>query len=408
MNLRPWFSTKLHGGSAVVLLLILMISVPGALSRQAPAERIVSPEISPDGRVTFRFRAPNAQAVEIHMEGYGKALPMTKDSGGVWSVTTDPLVPDDYAYSIIVDGVALIDPENHLIKPNLLGPASRVHVPGPATLPWEISDVPHGVVHHHFYHSRVVGDDRDFYVYTPPGYDASARTRYPVLYLLHGFSDDASAWTAVGRANIILDNLIAQGKAKPMLIVMPLGYGAPQILEGGWAGIGRNDRQRQELSEKNRQKFGEALLGEIIPMVERGYRVKSDRDARALAGLSMGGAETLFVGLNHLDTFSYLGSFSAGGGNPDFAAAYPGLDASANSKLHVFWMSVGKNDGLLDSNEKFRDWVKGKGIHLEWVESPGAHWWPVWRRNLSDFLPQLFQEKATPSDYWSQKVQEQR
>jgi enterochelin esterase-like enzyme len=406
MSLCPPGTSRVGGGSAALLLLTLMMFVRGTFSQQPPAERITSPELSHDHRVTFRFGAPNAKEVSVRMEGYGRPLAMTKDAGGVWSVATDPLVPDYYGYSILMDGVALVDPANHVIKPNLLGPESEVHVEGPSTLPWEMNDVPHGVIHHHFYHSRIVGDNRDFYVYTPPGYDPSSRATYPVLYLLHGFSDDASAWTAVGRANVILDNLIAQGKAKPMLIVMPLGYGAPEILEGGWAGIRRNDH---ELSQRNQEKFGEALLEEVIPIVERSYRARADRDSRALAGLSMGGAETLFVGLNNLDRFSYLGAFSSGGGRTDYAAAYPRLDSSANAELRVFWMSVGKSDGLLASNEKLRDWLAGKGIRVQWVESPGAHWWPVWRRNLSDFLPQLFQpQKAAPSDFWSQRVQEQR
>jgi enterochelin esterase-like enzyme len=404
VSLYPSRISRVHGGPAALLLLVLMMSVRTMFSQQPQPEPIVSPEVSSDHRVTFRFREPNAKAVSVRMEGYGEPMAMTKDAGGVWSVITDPLIPDYYGYSILVDGVALVDPANHVIKPNLLEPASEVHVPGPTALPWEVNDVPYGVIHHHFYHSSVVGDDRDFYVYTPPGYDPSSQVTYPVLYLLHGFSDDASAWTAVGRANVILDNLIAQGKAKPMLMVMPLGYGAPEVLAYGWSRV-----PHPELSQKNREKFGEALLQEVIPTVERSYRVKADRDSRALAGLSMGGAETLFVGLNHLDRFSYLGAFSSGGASTDYEKSYPKLDSGANARLHVLWISVGKSDGLIDSNEKFHAWLEGKGIHVEWVESPGAHWWPVWRRNLSDFLPQLFQEgNAAPSDFWSQKVQEQR
>jgi hypothetical protein len=212
------------------LLLLLSAAVLSGLAQppQAPPP-IQSPEVQSDHRVTFRFRDPNAKAVVLTREG-GPRLPMEKDEQGVWSVTTDALEPDLYGYSFVADGVSLIDPSNHLMKPNLLSPQSVVHVPGPASLPWEINNVPHGTIHRHFYNSGVVGDDREFYVYTPPGYDATAKTQYPVLYLLHGFSADASGWTAVGRAHVILDNLIAQGKAKPMLVVMPLGYGAPEIV----------------------------------------------------------------------------------------------------------------------------------------------------------------------------------
>jgi enterochelin esterase-like enzyme len=364
---------------------VWMTAEHGGFAQQQ--ERIVSPEVSADRRVTIRFRAPGATEVAVRMDGFLKPLPMTKDGAGVWSVTTDPLEPDYYGYSIIMDGVALVDPNNPLLVPKLLGSSSAAHVPGPAA-PWETNDVPHGVVHHHFYHSRVVGDDRDFYVYTPPNYEAAAGQRYPVLYLLHGYSDDASAWVAVGHANMILDNLIAQGKAKPMLIVMPLGYGATEIITGGWAGV-----RHQDLLHRNYEKFRDALLEEVIPRVEHSYRVQGDRESRAMAGLSMGGAETLFVGLNNLDRFAYLGAFSSGGTSGEFDKTYAGLDASAGAKLHVFWMSCGKDDHLLEPNEKLRDWLEGKGIRVQWVETPGAHWWPVWRRNLASFVPELFQER---------------
>src|SRR6202140_3641698 len=202
---------------ALLLALLTLAAVaPSQFTRsQTPPPPIVSPEVRPDNRVIFRFRDPNAKEVAVQIAGVQKPLPMQKDDQGVWSVTTDPLAPDLYGYTFIADGVSMFDPSNHAIKPNFLYRASEVHVPGPATLSWEIGAVPHGEIHHHFYKSAVVGDNRDFFVYTPPGYDSRAKQTYPVLYLLHGFSDDASAWTAVGRANVILDNLIAQGKTKP-------------------------------------------------------------------------------------------------------------------------------------------------------------------------------------------------
>src|SRR2546423_6259277 len=221
---KEWMKRVLLPASLVLL---------GAAAWAQSQARLISPEVHADKRVTFRFRAPNAKEVSLTLEGTPESIPMQKDDQGLWTVTTAPLEPDYYGYSFIPDGVHLIDPENPLMKPNLLGTTSQVHVPGLAALAWETNSVPHGEVHHHFYKSNVVGDERDFYVYTPPGYDARAKKKYPVLYLLHGFSDDASGWTAVGRAHVILDNLIAQGKAKPMLIVMPLGYGAPEILAPG-------------------------------------------------------------------------------------------------------------------------------------------------------------------------------
>src|SRR6266404_168034 len=212
-----------------LLSLVLLFAAAAASSHialsQTPPPPLVSPDVHPDHTVTFRFRDPNAKEVAVQLEGSSKPVPMQKDDHGVWSITTDPLTPDYYGYSFLADGVGLLDPSNYRVKPNFLYRSNEVHVPGPPSLSWEIAAVPHGEIHHHFYESAVVGDHRGFFVYTPPGYDPRAKLTYPVLYLLHGYSDNAEAWTAVGRANIILDNLIAQGKAKPMLVVMPLGSG---------------------------------------------------------------------------------------------------------------------------------------------------------------------------------------
>ena len=354
-----------------------------ALAQTTPAP-VVSPEVQLDNRVTFRFRAPNVKEVAVSLEGAPKDLTMQKDEQGVWSVTTEPLTPDFYGYAFVADGVHLIDPSNPLMKPNLLNTTSQVHVPDPS-LPWEIGDVPHGEVHHHFYKSAVVGDQRDFYVYTPPGYDGRGKQTYPVLYLLHGFSDDASGWSAVGRANVILDNLIAQGRTKPMLLVMPLGYGAPEILRGGF-GAFRNT----ELRDRNFAKFSEALLGEVLPRVESGYLVNKDRNSRAIAGLSMGGSESLLSGLNNLDKFAWVGAFSSGGIPEEFDKDFPKLDAKANNQLKVLWIACGVDDRLIELNRKLRSWLEAKGVHKVDVETPGAHTWMVWRRNLVTFSGLLF------------------
>src|SRR5204862_6331322 len=212
---------------------------------------------------------------------------------------------------------------------------------------------PHGEIHHHFYKSGVVGDDRDYFVYTPPGYDPRGKQTYPVLYLLHGFSDDASAWTAVGRANVILDNLIAQGKAKPMLVVMPLGYGAPEVLLPN-SGVWRD----RAITDRNFDKFREALLTEVIPRVEAEYSVIKDRNSRAIAGLSMGGSESLLTGLNTLDRFAWIGAFSSGGMREEFDAAYPSLDAKANAQIRLRWVACGTDDSLIAINRRFREWPK--------------------------------------------------
>jgi enterochelin esterase family protein len=353
-------------------------------SAQEPP-KIVSPDVQPDGRVTFRFRSPNAGKVELSLEGERDHTGMQKDEQGVWSVTVGPLQPDFYGYAFVQDGVSLIDPSNSLMKPNLLDTESEVHVPG-TSLPWEIADVPHGEVHHHFYHSKIANDDRDFYVYTPPGYDPRAKRKYPVLYLLHGFSDDASGWTAVGRANVILDNLIAEAKAKPMIIVMPLGYGDMDVIRQ------RSLRDR-DLAWRNLSLFSDMLRGEVMPQVESWYRVKKDRNSRAIAGLSMGGGESLLTGLTHLDQFAWIGAFSSGGGigHRDFDAEFPKLDASANQKLKALWIACGTDDDLIKLNRRFKSWLKDKGVQFSDIETPGMHTWMVWRRNLAALAPLLFQ-----------------
>ncbi len=369
--------------TAASLLLILLAAAPGFA--QGPPPPLKSPEVLADNRVTFRLRAPNVRVVLLSLEGTPKPFPMQKDDQGVWSVTTDPLAPDFYGYSFIADGVALIDPSNYLMKPNLLFTQSQVHVAGPASLPWEISGVPHGQIHQHLYKSGVVGDDRDFFVYTPPGYDPRAKETYPVLYLLHGFSDFANGWSAVGRANVILDNLIAQGKAKPMIVVMPLGYGAPEMVSHGFGAF-----NHAELRDRNFAKFSEALLTEVIPQVETAYLAKKDRNSRAIAGLSMGGSEALLTGLNNLNQFAWIGAFSSGGITEDFPAQFPGLDAKANAQLRVLWVSCGTEDGLIGINRKLLAWLASKDIHHLDMQSPGGHTWMVWRRNLAEFTSLLF------------------
>jgi enterochelin esterase-like enzyme len=365
--------------------LITILFLASTACAQTPPAPLISPEVHSDHRVTFRFRGPNIKEVVVSIEGAAKPLPMQKDDEGVWSVTTEPLAPDYYGYSFIADSVAMLDPANYAIKPNLLSRASMVHVPGPASLSWEVGAVPHGQVHHHFYKSGIVGDERDFYVYTPPGYDPRGKQTYPVLYLLHGFSDDASAWTAVGRANVILDNLIAQGKARHMIVVMPLGYGAPEVLLPN-SGVWRD----RAITERNLNKFSETLLTEVIPPVESEYLVAKDRNSRAIAGLSMGGSESLLTGLNALDKFGWIGAFSSGGITEDFDKEFPSVDSKTTEQLHLLWVACGMEDRLIDINRKFRGWLASKNIKHVDVETPGAHTWMVWRRNLTEFSALLF------------------
>ncbi len=368
--------------------LFLSLILATILAAQQPRPTITSPEVHSDGSVTFRLFDPNAEKVIVSVEGLKDPLATQKDQQGIWSLTTDVLAPDMYGYSFSVDGTHFLDPSNTEIKPNLLNLSNVVHVPGAAPLPWDDTDIPHGLVHHHFYKSNIVGDNRDFYVYTPPGYDPAARTRYPVLYLLHGYSDDASGWTAVGKANLIMDSLIAQNKVKPMIVVMPLGYGAPEIVHPT---PGVSPFSNAELRERNFSRFRTALIDEVIPAVDRAYKTDPGRDSRAIAGLSMGGSESLLTGLNRPDKFSWVAGFSTGGLSDDFAADFPQLAADANSKYHLIWIACGTEDRLITINRNMIAWIKGKGVNVTPIETPGMHTWLVWRRNLIAFAPLLFQ-----------------
>lgn len=343
---------------------------------------LVSPEVHPDGSVTFRAFAPASLEVFVQLEGEKQVI-MQKDDLGVWTLTTKPLAPDYYGYIFQDTGRPVIDPSNPLILPNLLQTENMVHVPGPSSLPWEIGDGPHGTVHHHFFQSKVIGDERDFYVYTPPGYDPASDVKYPVLYLLHGFGQVTRSWLEVGFANRILDHLIDEGAARPMIVVMPDGYGGEEILAHGayW-----NDAIRT----RNFDRFAKSLFDEVIPQVEKDYKVEPGRDNRAIAGLSMGGAQSLLIGLNNLDKFGWVGSFSSGGLRENFDQEFPGLKNAANSQLHLLWVSCGTDDGLFGINRAFNKWMTDEGIPHKAIETPGNHTWMVWRRNLASLAPLLF------------------
>ncbi|HUA65046.1 MAG TPA: alpha/beta hydrolase-fold protein, partial [Alphaproteobacteria bacterium] len=356
-----------------ILPAIILFAMP------ALALAVESPEVHPDGTVTFNLSAPKAREVQLHCEGVPDSA-MTKDASGVWTFTTKALDPDIYTYTFEVDGVRMIDPSNPFLKYNLLNSVSQVEVPGPDSLPWQMADVPHGELHRHFYKSAVCGDQRDYIVYTPPGYKPASSKRYPVLYLLHGFSDDTTAWTEAGRANIILDNLIARGQTKPMIVVMPLGYGDMAVLKAPDGPPGNAVRQR------SLDKFTEALLTEVIPAVQSEYHVSNDRRSRAIAGLSMGGRESLSVGLNHLDEFSWIGAFSSGT-ITNYSTTFPTLDAGANKRIRLLWIGCGNDDHLLAGNQRFCDWLQSKDVRFTWVELPGQHSYRVWRRDLAQFVP---------------------
>ncbi len=365
-------------------------AAPVPLEPAAPA----SPQVQPDGTAIFRLAMPNAMKVELHLEGVKDPFAMTRGPDGRWSVTVPKLAPQYYSYSFKVDGTDVLDPHNVTLKTSFFSTQNIFLVPGHPPRLWETADVPHGVIHHHYYRSKIVGINSEYYVYTPPGFDPGSKQEYPVLYLLHGYSDDPSAWTGMGKANVILDNLIAQGKAKPMIVVMPLGYGTMEVITRGWIAW-----QDPELVRRNYARFADALFQEVMPRVKRRYPLSDKREEHAVAGLSMGGAESLLVGLNHPDDFAYVAGFSAAplGSQHGYESSFPGITVQSapgiNARLRVFWVACGTEDGLFGGNQKFIAWLKEKGLNPTAVQTPGMHVWMVWRDNLSNFLPLLFQSE---------------
>jgi len=358
------------------------IAALGTAMADAP---IVSPEIHPDHTVTLRFRAPDAKEVWCGVAGISSAK-MTKDSAGTWSYTTPPLEPDIYDYTFDVDGASVLDPNNPLTRPSLLWRSNLLLVPGTPPREWEVQDVPHGTLHHHFYKSAAIGDRRDYYVYTPPEYRPNSRAKYPVLYLLHGYGGDAQQWSAEEMANVIMDNLLAKGKVKPMLVVMTLGYGI-----SNFASTNGPDIFNQDIVQQNYDNYMKTLLNEVIPAVQSDYRASSNPADRAIAGLSMGGSESLYVGLKNPATFSHIGAFSAGGVPHSYDRSFPGLNANTvNRRLKQLWIACGTEDGFIKVNRETVQWLKDKKVRLTQIETPGRHSSMVWRRNLISFAPLLF------------------
>jgi len=356
-----------------------MLVLPLLLALQASGP-IVSPEVQADRKVTFRIRAPKAAEVVLNGEwkGGGKTA-MTKDEQGVWSVTVGPLEPDLYGYSFAIDGLTVPDPSNSVLKPMRSPRTSVVDVPGDPPRLHDWQDVPHGTVRLHEYASKSLGRRRPLRVYTPPGYDKDGSAAYPVLYLFHGSGDNEATWTSFGRAHVIADNLLAQGKAKAMIIVMTDGHA---VVPGG-----------PESRGKNVEAFGKDLLEDVLPLVESAYRTKADREHRAIVGLSMGGGQSLTVGLNHLDRFAWVGGFSSAIGNPEVTIASALADpAATNAKLRLLWIACGKDDGLVKNAQTLSDVLKGKDVKHELKITEGNHSWPVWRKYLGEFLPLLFTE----------------
>jgi enterochelin esterase-like enzyme len=355
----------------------------------APAVR--SPEISADKHVTFRLSAPEASSVAVSGSEFLKGeVPLTKDANGVWSVTVGPVAPEIYDYNFTIDGVKTIDPGNYDVKFGSTASTiqSLLNVPGDAPRFFDVQSVPHGEIRTDWYESKSLGAIRHVTIYTPPGYDASGNTKYPVLYLFHGANADETAWTRLGHVSEIMDNLLAAGKIKPFVVVMPFGYpsppSAPRSVPAAAAGRGFTSVT---------EGFAKDLLGDVIPYVESRYAVYKDRDHRAIAGLSMGGIESLTIGLNHLDQFSYVAGFSAAISPATFDKDFSVIKAdpkATNAKLHLLWIGCGEQDGLFAASKGFDTYLNDAQVKHTFYSMPGVHSWIVWRHFLAEYAPQLF------------------
>jgi enterochelin esterase-like enzyme len=381
-----------------------------ATASPTPHDILTSPKVLPDHRVTFRIYAPKASEVSIEgdwiTQGRGTGGPLQKDDQGIWSITVGPLVPDFYSYTYTVDGVRTIDPQNPTIKQGISRLENMFLVPGEEAAFADTRSVPHGDVRIVWYDSATLDCVRRMHIYTPPGYDGSDET-YPVLYLIHGGGDEDSAWSTIGRAGFIMDNLLAAGKVKPMIVVMPNGSvrrpGVSYRLTGADRSSPAAIKARIEAISALHDTFVEDLLENIIPTVEKRYRVLTDRDHRAIAGLSMGGAETLRVAPSNLDKFAYIGVFSMGlqvgpeaGVNTDFEERNADFFADpdrTNELLKLFWIAAGEDDRTItDGARRLSETLKRRGIRHEFHETAGGHTWINWRRYLYDFLQLLFRD----------------
>jgi enterochelin esterase family protein len=395
--------TRLTGGrlfAGAVMGCFLCVSASWGQEAKAPRRfgppgpQFVSPEVSADRHVTFKILAPKAESVRVtggDMSAGGQGVDLTKGEENVWSVTVGPVDPGAYRYNFNVDGVTVIDPKNPSTSESNANTWSLVYVPGSAYS--DTQDVPHGAVAEVTYFSKSLQRSRRMHVYTPPGYELG-EGKFPVFYLLHGAGDSDDSWTTVGRAGFILDNLIAAGKVRPMIVVMPAGHTGPFRMGPPAAG-------RPTVDE-----FVQDFHGDIRPYVESHYRVHADRAHRAIAGLSMGGMQTLNVAIPQLQDYAYIGVYSSGifgiGGGP-FAGSGPSWeeqhkavldDPALKDGLKLVWFATGKDDFLIETSRKSVEMLKTHGFAVTYVESDGGHTWTNWRQYLNDFAPLLFVDAA--------------
>jgi enterochelin esterase-like enzyme len=369
---------------------------PRAMGQQGPS--VVSPDVMADRHIVFRIMAPQANNVVLSASDLAGVensnATFTKGDKGVWEATIGPIDPGAYRYTFMVDGVRVMDPNNPAVSESNANSWSLVYVPGADFMDTE--RVPHGAVASVTYYSTALGRNRRMHIYTPPGYE-NGTDKYPVFYLLHGAMDCDDSWTSVGRAGFIVDNLIAGHKAKPMVIVMPAGHTSATFT------------MPRAGDPAPRDEFAEDFVTDIMPYVEAHYRVLTDRAHRAMAGLSMGGGQTLNISMSHLNQFAYLGVFSSGvftmrrpdagspppppGPSPEWEQQHAAMldDASLKPGLKVLWFSTGSKDFLISTSKATVDALKRHGFSPVFQESPGAHTWINWRNYLEQFAPLLFQ-----------------
>jgi enterochelin esterase family protein len=370
--------------SVLVTALVSLGGVTPVLAQQAPAPAPVSPEVGANGSVTFRIHAPSVTSVQLTSPGdmsvvpFGGALPMQKSESGLWQTTVEGVGSGTYRYAFIVDGVVVVDPSNRAVSESNRNVWSLVHVPGSPFM--DQGDVPHGAVAEVHYPSGVREGQRRLHVYTPPGYERG-EGEYPVFYLLHGAMDSDDAWTTVGRAGFILDNLIAARAAEPMVVVMPDGHIGPFTM-------GRSPMRLEA--------FAEEFASDIKPYIEANYRVSQARAKTAIAGLSMGGAHTLEIAMGDLSEYAYVGVFSSGvfgvGDSTDWQDRHASALANADARkgLELFWFATGEEDFLLETTHATVDLMKQQGFDVEYHESKGGHTWVNWREYLHTFAGRLF------------------
>ena len=356
--------------------------------------RVVSPEIHADNSVTFRVLAPDATKVTLSgnwMAGWGTQVELAKGDSGIWSVKTEVLAPEFYTYTFNVNGVKTLDNLNPLVVRDGTRYENAIIVPGAASDVYTVKDVPHGMISKVWYPSPTLEKSRRMYIYTPPGY-AGSTEKYPVLYLLHGAGGDEDAWTTLGRTPYILDNLIASGKAKPMIVVMTNG--------NAWSSAAPGEEPKAaaapDYTQMARGGFEKSLVADVIPYVEKNYRVLTDKNNRAIAGLSMGGMHTQNISNANPGMFGYIGVMSMGLMNDSRWATYneeehkKQLKTLQESGVKLYWIACGKEDFLIESVNNLRKLYDGMGFKYEYVETTGGHTWTNWRIYLAELSPKLF------------------